>query len=77
MSAPADFAQDAEASRQNVRFTLFIPEPVFRNFQLYCLTSNRRKQQVALTALMEYLTRNGMEPENIPKIDFSYQNRSS
>jgi hypothetical protein len=77
MSAPADSAQDVGASRQNVRFTLFIPEPVYRNFQLYCLTSNHRKQQVALTALMEYLSRNGMEPENIPEIKYSYQGRSS
>jgi hypothetical protein len=77
MSAPADLAQNDSRSSQTVRFTLFIPEPVFRNFQLYCLTSSRRKQQVALTALMEYLSRNGMEPENIPEIKYSYKQRSS
>ena len=59
-------------SEEVIRFAVFIPKAVFRNFEVYCLAKTERKQQVLLAALIEYLRNRGMEPEHTPLVNYSY-----
>ena len=57
---------------RTVRIGAVVTEILDKNLEVYCLKVGISKQEAFKAALREFLQKNGMDPDKLPKVSISY-----